>query len=140
MWRHLLLILVASVHLNIALAERSATSSNLKSTRDNIAPVFRRKPFKKISSTTSTERPETEIQTETKKKSTTTSNSKTTSLTTTNIQVKIVRKIPTVLDGYEDKFYVGKEHYYDNKIDILQGLSSFHKKPSLLLLVDSIFL
>jgi len=120
MWRHLLLILAASVHLHLALAERSATSSNLKSTRDNIAPVFRRKPFKKISSTTSTERPETEIQTETKKKSTTTSNSKTTSLTTTNIQVKIVRKIPTVLDGYEDKFYVGKEHYYDNKIDILQ--------------------
>ena len=84
--------------------------------------MFRRKPFKKISSTTSTERPETEIQTSSKK-STTTSNSKTTSLTTTNIQVKIVRKIPTVLDGYEDKFYVGKEHYYDNKIDILQGLS-----------------
>ena len=127
MWRHLLLILVASVHLEIlALAERSATSSNLKSTRDNIAPVFRRKPFKKISSNTSTEKPEPEIQTATKKKSTTTSNSKTTSLTTTNIQVKIVRKIPTALDGYEDKFYVGKEHYYDNKIDILQGLSSFH--------------
>jgi len=104
-WRHLLLTaLVAVFHeaLEAAATERTAsTSSNLKSTRD-IAPVFRRKPFKKSKSSTSTART-----------STTTASTTSRSKTTTDLAAEN-------LDSYEDKFYIGKEHYYDNKIDILQ--------------------
>jgi len=106
MWRHLLLLLVA-LHIVLAV-ERSSIplkikiKKPLKSTRE-IAPVFRRKPFKEKTR---------EIATTTSTTATTTTSRSTTSKTNVVAHINV--------DNYEDKFYVGKEHYYDNKIDILQ--------------------
>lgn len=65
--------------LNLAQAELEKNKT-IKSTRREISPVFRRKPYK-----TTTTKPE------------------------------------ILTNSSSDDFYVGKEHYYDNKIDILQG-------------------
>lgn len=95
MWRLLLTLLAlnivaSSVAIDHSSKKLAATKApQIKSTRE-ISPVFRRKPFTKTSSTSTTDAPLIELD----NKSNSTAN---------------------------DDFFVGKEHYYDNKIDILQG-------------------
>lgn len=89
MWRLLLTLLALNIAACLAIdhsKQQPTTAPQIKSTRE-ISPVFRRKPFTKSASTTTTDAPLIEAAKET---------------------------------NSSDDFYVGQEHYYDNKIDILQ--------------------
>ena len=96
---------------------KSTTKAPLKSTsRDQISPVFRRKPFAK------TELSPVYEGDESSSSSTTTVQppSADSSSLTSQRPADIFRKTRPA-KAKKDKFYVGKEHFYDNKIDILQG-------------------